>query len=175
LFAPTPPVFGSFDIADRFAVAAFVAGLHGQADVARFYADKLAGQGARAGVADAVAAEVKLGKAQGTVRQLSRPGRLSAEDTPGPSYSVSEAHREAWARPALGSLGARAPAGLSPARREPGGAAGLARRRLDQHRGRDPVAARRLSCVPDPRRHRPEGIWLKALQTVPQPTSTDAR
>jgi hypothetical protein len=73
LFAPTPPVFGKFDIADRFAVAAFVAGLHGQADVSRFYADKLAGQGARAGVADAVAAEVKLGKAQWAVRHL--PGR----------------------------------------------------------------------------------------------------
>jgi CMD domain protein len=94
LFAPTPPVFGSFGIADRFAVAAFVAGLHGQADLARFYADKLAGQGARAGVADAVAAEVKLGEAQGPYGTYPA-GRLSAEDTPGLSYSVSEAHREA--------------------------------------------------------------------------------
>jgi CMD domain protein len=94
LFAPTPPVFGKFDIADRFAVAAFVAGLHGQADVSRFYADKLAGQGARAGVADAVAAEVKLGKAQGPYGSYPA-GRLSGEDTAGPLYAVSEAHREA--------------------------------------------------------------------------------
>ena len=51
LFAPTPPVFGHFEVADRFAVAAFVAGLHGQAEVARFYADALVEKGARAGVA----------------------------------------------------------------------------------------------------------------------------
>jgi CMD domain protein len=94
LFAPTPPVFGSFGIADRCAVAAFVAGLHGQADVSRFYADKLAGQGARAGVADAVAAEVKLGEAQGPYGTYPA-GRLSGEDTAGPLYAVSEAHREA--------------------------------------------------------------------------------
>lgn len=93
LFAPTPPVFGQFDIADRFAVAAFVAGLHGQADVARFYAQKLAGQGARTGVAEAVAAELTLGKTQGPYGSYPA-GRLSKEDTAGPSYTVSDAHRE---------------------------------------------------------------------------------
>lgn len=94
LFAPTPPVFGHFDIADRFAVAAFVAGLHGQADVARFYAQQLAGQGARAGVAEAISAEVKRGITQGPYGRYPA-GPLSAEDTAGPSYSVSDAHREA--------------------------------------------------------------------------------
>ncbi|MGJ7615363.1 MULTISPECIES: CMD domain protein [unclassified Variovorax] len=94
LFAPTPPVFGHFDIADRFAVAAFVAGLHGQADAARFYAQQLAGQGARAGVADAIAGEIKLGKkAQGPYGSYPA-GRLSVEDATGPSYTVSDAHRE---------------------------------------------------------------------------------
>ena len=93
LFAPTPPVFGHFDIADRLAVAAFVAGLHGQVDVARFHAQQLAGQGARAGVADAIADEVKLGKAQGPYGSYPA-GRLSVEDTTGPSYTVSDAHRE---------------------------------------------------------------------------------
>ncbi|MEZ2293531.1 CMD domain protein [Variovorax sp. RCC_210] len=93
LFAPTPPVFGQFDIGDRFAVAAFVAGLHGQADVARFYAQHLAGQGARAGVADAIAAEVARGKAQGPYGSY-LAGRLSVEDTAGPSYTVSDAHRD---------------------------------------------------------------------------------
>lgn len=94
LFAPTPPVFGHFEIADRFALAAFVAGLHGQADVARFYARQLAGQGARAGVADAIAAEVKRGAVQGPYGSYPA-GRLSVEDTAGPSYTVDDAHREA--------------------------------------------------------------------------------
>lgn len=98
LFAPTPPVFGQFDIGDRFAVAAFVAGLHGQAEVARFYAQQLhaqkpVGQGARAGVADAIAAEVARGKAQGPYGSYPA-GRLSVEDTAGPSYTVSDAHRD---------------------------------------------------------------------------------
>lgn len=104
LFAPTPPVFGHFDIADRFAVAAFVAGLHGQADVARFYAQQLAGQGARTGVADAIAVEVKLGATQGPYGSYPA-GRLSAEDTAGPSYAVSDAHHEV--------LGGRLAAALS--------------------------------------------------------------
>ena len=93
LFAPAPPFDGPFDIADRFAVAAFVAGLHGQAEVARFYAQRLAGQGARAGVADAIAAEVARGKARGPYGRYPA-GPLSVEDTPGPSYAVSDAQRE---------------------------------------------------------------------------------
>lgn len=93
LFAPTPPVVGDFDIADRFALAAFVAGLHGHAGVVRFYAAQLAGQGARAGVADAIAAEAARGAAQGPYGSYPA-GPLSAEDTAGPSYAVGDAHRE---------------------------------------------------------------------------------
>ena len=96
LFAPTPPVASDFDIADRFALAAFVAGLHGHAGVARFYAEQLAGQGARAGAAgvgDAIAAEVQRGAAQGPYGSYPA-GPLSAEDKAGPSYAVSDAHRE---------------------------------------------------------------------------------
>lgn len=92
LFAPTPPLFGHFEIADRFAIAAFVAGLHGQADVARFYVDALAGQGARAGVAEAIAIETKRGAAQGPYGRYPA-GPLSAEDANGPSYAVSDAQR----------------------------------------------------------------------------------
>lgn len=92
LFAPTPPVYGNFEIADRFAVAAFVAGLHGQADVARFYADALAGQGARTGVAEAIAIETKRAATQGPYGRYPA-GRLSAEDAPGPSYAVGAAQR----------------------------------------------------------------------------------
>ncbi|NVM93073.1 CMD domain protein [Variovorax sp. SG517] len=92
LFAPTPPLFGNFEIADRFAVAAFVAGLHGQADVARFYADALPGQGARAGVAEAIGAETKRGNAQGPYGRYPA-GPLSAEDADGAPYTVSDAQR----------------------------------------------------------------------------------
>jgi len=92
LFAPTPPVFGNFEIADRFAVAAFVAGLHGQADVARFYADALVEQGARAGVADAIAIETQRGATQGPYGRYPA-GPLSVEDASGPSYAVSDARR----------------------------------------------------------------------------------
>lgn len=93
LFAPTPPVASDFDIAGRFALAAFVAGLHGHAGVARFYARQVAGQGARAGVADAIEAEVQRGAAQGPYGSYPA-GPLSAEDKAGPSYAVSDAHRE---------------------------------------------------------------------------------
>ncbi|UVH54814.1 CMD domain protein [Variovorax paradoxus] len=104
LFAPTPPVFGNFEIADRFAVAAFVAGLHGQTDVARFYADALAGQGFRAGLAEAIAIETKRGSAKGPYGRYPA-GPLSAEDASGPSYAVGAAQRPA--------LGERLSAGLA--------------------------------------------------------------
>ncbi|SCX65651.1 CMD domain protein, Avi_7170 family [Variovorax sp. EL159] len=103
LFAPTPPVFGHFTQVDRFAVAAFVAGLHGQADVANFYATGLAGQGPRAGLAEAIATETRRSAAQGPYGRYPA-GPLSAEDTTGPTYTVSDTHREV--------LGARLSAAL---------------------------------------------------------------
>jgi len=103
LFAPTPPVFGNFEVADRFAVAAFVAALHGQPDVARFYADALAGQGARTGVAEAITIETQRGAAEGPYGRYPA-GPLSAEDAPGPSYAVGAAQRAV--------LGERLSAGL---------------------------------------------------------------
>lgn len=103
LFAPTPPVFGHFKLADRFAVAAFVAGLHGQADVARFYADALSGQGARAGTTGAITVETKRGAVQGPYGRYPA-GPLSAEDADGASYAVDDAQRAV--------LGERLSAGL---------------------------------------------------------------
>lgn len=104
LFAPAPPVFGNFEVADRFAVAAFVAGLHSQPEAARFYADALAGQGARTGVAEAIAIETQRGAAQGPYGRYPA-GPLSAEDAPGPSYAVGAAQRPV--------LGERLSAGLT--------------------------------------------------------------
>lgn len=100
LFAPTEPVAEHFEIADRFAVAAFVAGLHRQPDVARFYAEALAGKG----VAQAIEAEVARGTAQGPYGRYPE-GPLSAEDEAGPVYTVDDAHREV--------LGERLSAGLA--------------------------------------------------------------
>lgn len=104
LFAPAPPLPGKFDVMDRFAVAAFVAGLHGQAEAARFYADALAGQGARAEVADAIAQETQRGAAQGPYGRFPA-GPLSAQDLSGPSYEVDAARRAV--------LGERLSAGLA--------------------------------------------------------------
>jgi len=94
LFAPTPPVPEGFDIADRFAIAAFVTALHEQPEVARFYAQRLAAQRARAGLAEAVADEAKRAAAKGPYGRYPA-GPLSAEDTAGPSYAVADANREA--------------------------------------------------------------------------------
>ncbi|WP_447775730.1 CMD domain protein [Variovorax boronicumulans] len=100
LFAPTEPVAGHFEIADRFAVAAFVAGLHGQPDVARFYVEALAGKG----VAKAIEAEVARGVTQGPYGRYPE-GPLSVEDEAGPVYAVDAAHRAV--------LGERLSAGLA--------------------------------------------------------------
>ncbi|WP_341892404.1 CMD domain protein [Variovorax sp. YR752] len=100
LFAPTEPVPEHFEIADRFAVAAFVAGLHGQPDVARFYAEALSDQG----VAQAIEAEVARGAAQGPYGRYPE-GPLSVEDEAGPVYAVDAAHRTV--------LGERLSAGLA--------------------------------------------------------------
>ncbi|MNX24537.1 hypothetical protein D3C86_545630 [compost metagenome] len=100
LFAPAEPVAGHFEIADRFAIAAFVAGLHGQPDVARFYAEALAGQG----VARAIEAEVARGAAQGPYGHYPE-GPLSVEDAAGPVYAVDAAQRAV--------LGERLSAGLA--------------------------------------------------------------
>lgn len=100
LFAPAEPVAGHFEIADRFAIAAFVAGLHGQPDVVRFYAEALAGQG----VARAIEAEVARGAAQGPYGRYPE-GPLSVEDAAGPVYAVDAAQRAV--------LGERLSAGLA--------------------------------------------------------------
>jgi len=100
LFAPENP--GGITATERFAVALFVAGLHGEAETAAFYAARVAASGASAELRRAV--DLSLA----AVRQLpdgregpygSFPaGPLSREDTAGPTYRVA-----AETRPALGS------------------------------------------------------------------------
>ena len=81
---------------ERHALAAFVAGLHGEPRTEAFYAAKLP-----AALRSAVAAEVAAGRSKGPYGRFPK-GPLSVEDAPGPSWKVSEAGRQA--------LGARLPA-----------------------------------------------------------------
>lgn len=104
LFAPTAPAPGTVTLAERLAVAAFVAGLHQQPDAAAFYAAALVAQDAGAGLASAIAADVSRGAALGPYGHFPA-GPLSRENTDGPAYTVGDAQRAV--------LGARLSAGLA--------------------------------------------------------------
>ena len=94
LFAPAEP--GTVTAPERFAVASFVAGLHGRPAIAEFYGTRLAESGAAPALRDAVAAAVREAVARGPYGSFPR-GPLSREDASGPLYRVS-----ANARGALG-------------------------------------------------------------------------
>ncbi len=79
-----PADFGDVPAAERFAVAAFVAGLHDEPTVAGFYLAKLA----RPDLIDALKAEMERGKTKGPYGAFPA-GPLSAEDTTGPIYRVA--------------------------------------------------------------------------------------
>jgi len=72
---------------ERFAVASFVAGLHGEPQTDAFYASKLP-----ASLRAAVAAEVAAAKTKGPYGHYPK-GPLTAEDVPGPTWKVSDAGR----------------------------------------------------------------------------------
>ena len=94
LFEPRDP--GSVTADERHAIAAFVAGLHGEPKTDAFYAAKLP-----AGLRAAVAAEVAAAQSKGPYGRFPK-GPLSAEDAPGPTWKVSDAGAKA--------LGPRLPA-----------------------------------------------------------------
>jgi len=83
---------------ERIAIASFVAGLHGQAEIAAFYGAALAEVGAPAACRDAIAAAVQAAKGQGPYGRYPK-GPLSAEDQPGPMFKIGAAEK--------GVLGAR--------------------------------------------------------------------
>jgi len=88
LFAPEIP--GQVTATERFAVAAFVAGLHGDAATASFYAAGLAASGASAelrGAIDMAIAAATAVPARGPYGAYP-PGPLSREDTTGPTHRV---------------------------------------------------------------------------------------
>jgi CMD domain protein len=88
LFAPDDP--GEFTATERFAVAAFVTGLHGGSETASFYAAGLAETGASTELREAIAAA----KGQGPYGSYPA-GPLSCEDTAGPTYRVAAETRRA--------------------------------------------------------------------------------
>jgi CMD domain protein len=94
LFAPETA--GGVTATERFAVAAFVTGLHGGAETASFYAAGLAASGASPELRRAIDTAIAAAKGQGPYGSYPA-GPLSREDTTGPIHRVA-----AETRPALG-------------------------------------------------------------------------
>jgi len=86
LFAPRDP--GGVSLQERFAVASFVAGLHGEPQTAEHYAAGLAAAGASPELSAAVAAEIDAATARGPYGVFPK-GPLSAEDAPGAEHRVA--------------------------------------------------------------------------------------
>ena len=83
----TPAAPGDFSIAERFAVAAYVAGLHRAAPTVAHYAAGLREHGGEV-LPGAVAAAVAQTAAEGP-KGAYPPGPLSVEDTPAPPFALS--------------------------------------------------------------------------------------
>ena len=90
LFAPDKP--GNVTAQERFALGAFVAGLHGATAIATAYAERLSESGAPAALKDALDAAVAEAKTSGPYGRYPA-GPLSREDTAGASYRVGAATR----------------------------------------------------------------------------------
>lgn len=94
-----PPAPGAFGHAERFAVAAFVAGLHEQPSVAAFYRERVP-----AALRPAINAAVQEARGQGPYGAYP-PGPLSPEDVPGPTYLPSDPVRAALGPRLAAALG----------------------------------------------------------------------
>jgi CMD domain protein len=92
LFAPESP--GGVAATERFAVAAFVTGLHGGAETASFYAAGLAASGASPELRRAIDTAIAAAKGQGPYGSYPA-GPLSREDTTGPIHHVAAETRHA--------------------------------------------------------------------------------
>jgi CMD domain protein len=92
LFAPGDA--GSFAPLERFAVAVFVAGLHGQTAIKDFYSAKLANAAAGDATRAAIDAEIAAAATKGPYGAYPK-GPLSKEDTQGPVHRVADANRAA--------------------------------------------------------------------------------
>lgn len=95
LFAPKGP--GSFTLQERFAVAAFVAGLHGQEETREFYKEQLVETGASPELQVAVASEVFEARTHGPYGHYPA-GPLSLENSEGMVYGVGPTARHILGR-----------------------------------------------------------------------------
>lgn len=86
LLEPGEP--GSFPLAERYAVAVFVAELHGFDDAVRFYADLLSDEAPDQ--VERILAASSSARANGPAGTYREPG-LAAESTPGPVWSADAA------------------------------------------------------------------------------------
>ena len=89
-----PADYAGFGPLERFAVATFVAGLHGQDGIRSFYAEKLRGSAATDATRAAIDAEIAAARTKGPYGAYPK-GSLSREDTAGPVHRVAAAQREA--------------------------------------------------------------------------------
>lgn len=87
-----PRDFGRFKALERFAVAAFVAGLHGRPETWDYYAARLAEAGAPPELRVAVAGETVTGHASGPYGRYP-VGPLSLEDRAGLVYAIGASER----------------------------------------------------------------------------------
>jgi CMD domain protein len=92
LFVPEIP--GEVTATERFAMAAFVTGLHGDAETAAFYAAGLAASGASPELRRAIDRAIAEAKGEGPYG-VYPAGPLSREDTTGPTYHVAAETRAA--------------------------------------------------------------------------------
>jgi CMD domain protein len=88
-----PADFGDVTAVERHAVAAFVAGVHGEPATREFYAARLATL-SPAGTVDSVTGEIERAKAEGPYGAFP-VGPLSVEDKDGPTYRVVDESRRA--------------------------------------------------------------------------------
>jgi CMD domain protein len=92
LFEPETP--GGITATERFAVAAFVTGLHGDTQIVRFYTAGLAASGASAELRRAVDTAIAAARGQGPYGSYPA-GPLSRENTTGPTHRVTPETRSA--------------------------------------------------------------------------------
>lgn len=92
LFEPVDA--GDVTLQERFAVARFVAGLHGDEAVSGFYTAGLSRTEPESSLVAALDAEIEGGRTTGPYGAYPK-GPLSADDVAGPVYAVAEAHRAA--------------------------------------------------------------------------------
>ena len=95
LFEPVD--FGDVAAAERYAVAAFVAGVHDEPAAAGFYFDKLAKTADQPELVGALKAEIERAGTEGPYGAFPA-GPLSVEDKPGLVYRVSDGQRVLGAR-----------------------------------------------------------------------------